>query len=53
MGSNRTLRLRKEALTELAAGELESVVGGTTSMFTCQLPRCQSPLSLGTICCPV
>lgn len=53
MKPNRTLSLRKEALAELAAGELESVVGGTTSMFTCQLPRCQSPQTLGTICCTI
>ena len=49
----RTLYLRKEALIELEAGELESVVGGTTSMITCQLPRCQSPATLGTICCTI
>ena len=51
MNPSPKLRLRKEALTELADGDLEQVVGGTTSMFTCQLPRCESPRTLGTICC--
>ncbi len=49
--TNRTLVLRKEALTELADGELESIVGGTTSMFTCQLPRCESPYLTRTLLC--
>ena len=51
MSPSKTLRLRKEALHELAEGDLEKVVGGTTSMFTCQLPQCESPFLTRTLLC--